>query len=131
MLNPSTADANIDDPTIRRCLGFSQAWGYDGMMVCNLFAYRSTDPDELRPTLEYAGVMNGIMVQAAAPGAELIVCAWGGHRIVTAEIVNQTARVIGKPLHALALTKGGQPRHPLYLPEHLQPQPFQWVSKEM
>lgn len=53
MLNPSTADAEIDDPTITRCIGFAKSWGFGGLMVGNLWAYRATDPKELKKIPKY------------------------------------------------------------------------------
>src|SRR5262245_13227298 len=76
MLNPSTADADQDDPTIRRCLGFSRAWGAGGLVVVNLFALRATDPDQLRIAADPVGPDNDSHLSTAAFG-RLVVAAWG------------------------------------------------------
>ena len=81
MLNPSTADANIDDPTIRRCIKFSQTWGYGSMWVGNLFAWRSTDPMALFGLSEHEriGPDNDRHLTAMAHESAQIICAWGDH----------------------------------------------------
>ena len=113
MLNPSTADAYADDPTIRRCMGFARSWGYGGIMVGNLFAFRAADP------------RNDVVLGNLARAADLIVCAWGAHRMVTrrAPAVIELLRRIGHP-HYLELTATGEPRHPLYLRADLSPVPW-------
>ena len=121
MLNPSTADADIDDPTIRKCVGFAKRWGFDRMEVVNLFAYRATDPRVLLRLPERDdpfGVRNQEVIQQAAWDCAMIVCAWGTH----GAHLGQNETVLGwiegcqsKPLGALGFSKNGEPRHPLML----------------
>ncbi len=78
MLNPSTATATLDDPTIRRCMGFARAWGFTDLQVCNLFAFRATDPAELTAvTIDPIGPLNNQAIVGLASDADRIVCAWG------------------------------------------------------
>jgi hypothetical protein len=122
MLNPSTADGEQDDPTIRRCIAYAKAWGAHGLEVVNLFAFRATDPDELLRTSRPIGPENDAAIRDALTRAGLVVAAWGTHeaargrdRAVT-ELVTRT-----HDLHALALSNDGHPKHPLYLRKSLQP----------
>ena len=120
MLNPSTADGEADDPTIRRCVGFAKRFKFDRLEVVNLFAYRATDPQEvLRMTGagDPIGPRNQDIIERAAADAGLIICAWGAHgsHIGQDETVRGWLEIFGKPLYALGLTKDGKPRHPLYL----------------
>lgn len=125
MLNPSTADADIDAPTIRRCMGFVRSWGYGTLVVVNLFAFRSTDPRQLKKlTPERAiGSKNDAALIRAAGVADMVVCAWGAHGSLHGrdQAVRDQLRSAGIELHALRLTKHGQPAHPLYLPRDLVP----------
>lgn len=133
MLNPSTADGAQDDPTIRRCVGFAKAWGYDRMEVVNLFAYRATDPAALlalNHTDEPWGPENRRHIQAAMDGnVNRVVVAWGAHgaHLDQAETVlawiEDYAGLLDNPCEivALGLTKDGHPRHPLYLPKSAAP----------
>lgn len=127
MLNPSTADAEIDDATIRRCLVFSDAWGYGALEVVNLFALRSTDPRALAQADDPVGPRNDAMIMAAATPAEaLVVCAWGtgGGLHARDQAVLRSLRDRFVRLHYLSLTKGGHPGHPLYLPKDSRPKPW-------
>jgi hypothetical protein len=126
LLNPSTADATRDDPTIRRCIGFARAWGFGALEVVNLFAYRATHPPRLRACSHPVGCDNDRHLLAARARADLVVVAWGVHggwqardRAVTELLAGGSA-----PLQCLGLTKGGHPRHVLYLPAALHPRPF-------
>lgn len=119
MLNPSTADATADDPTIRRCIGFARLWGLDGLAVVNLYALRSTDPAGLwAADVDPVGPDNDRHLWAAAVHASdaetPLVAAWG----VNAK-ASRIEAVLDLPgmhrLQALGITKAGQPRHPLYL----------------
>jgi hypothetical protein len=122
MLNPSTADAQADDPTIRRCMGFARLWGYGGICVVNLFAYRSTDPRALATVLDPVGPRNDEQIDSTIGGADLIVAAWGAHGTIGARSAVVRALVEKhRPLHHLGLTKNGSPRHPLYLRGDTQP----------
>lgn len=124
MLNPSTADASADDPTIRRCVDFSASWGYGALEVVNLFALRSTDPRTLAHTEDPVGPRNDASILAAATLEQtLVVCAWGagGGLRDRDQAVLAMLRSHGVRLHYLALTKGGQPGHPLYLPKTTTP----------
>lgn len=118
MLNPSTAGETEDDPTIKRCISFSQRWGYGGLDVANLFALRATDRRELRRAADPIGPENDRYIAEAAARASGIIVAWGEHggymgraRAVLALL----ARYTTQPLHCLGVTKNGSPRHPLYV----------------
>lgn len=124
-LNPSTADHEADDPTVRRCLGFARLWGYDALLVGNLFALRSTDPRALRSASDPVGPDNDAHLRAMAGMAELVVCAWGaGAAHDRAEDVKRLLRyedtgvdrLRPRQLNCLGRTKQGPPRHPLYVP---------------
>lgn len=115
MLNPSTADGDQDDPTIRRCIGFAKAWGCEGLMVANLYALRSTDPSAIRHHPDPVGPLNDELLAEMVRHRD-IVCAWGANAPAerVAEFVALVAENGGR-LWSLATTKTGQPRHPLYL----------------
>ena len=117
MLNPSTADESQDDPTIRRCIGFAQAWNAAELVVTNLFALRATDPRELRCVADPVGPQNDDWILDTARQADRVVCAWGNHGQLggRGSAVATLLRDAGVELHALKVTKAGQPQHPLYL----------------
>lgn len=117
MLNPSTADADVDDPTIRRCIAFSRSWGMAGLRVTNLFALRATQPAQLREHPDPVGVLNDAEIQAAAQGSAYTVCAWGGHRMarIRAAGVMLALELAGTTTVALKVSKSGAPWHPLYV----------------
>lgn len=121
MLNPSTADANEDDPTIRRVRGFSKAWGYDGFTVVNLYAYRATSPVMLKMAEDPVGPDNDESIRMAAANAARVVCAWGqpGPQRERASRVLQMLSEISGTLYMLRQNENGQPAHPLYLPKSL------------
>ena len=126
MLNPSTADAEKDDPTIRRCMGFAKDWGYGGLYVVNLFALRATNPKDLLKAPFVVGVENEKWIRRMSALAHLVVCAWGNGVIVDKlqKRLDHTWKPlswINKPLHYLELANDGTPKHPLYLPKHLTP----------
>ena len=115
MLNPSTADAAEDDPTIRRCIKFARDWGFNGIRVTNLFAYRATNPDELGKTNDPFGPENSEYLRSAF--GPITVCAWGSHKYVGR--VNQNTDVFERENTAflcLGYNQDGSPKHPLYVP---------------
>lgn len=120
MLNPSTADEDNDDPTIRRCIGFSQSWGFGSLVVVNRYALRTTHPRLLREHMDPRGPLNDGFIANHLRDAELAVVAWGAFHVggvfpVTGSPVNEIARRIQKSLFCLGTTKDGSPRHPLYV----------------
>lgn len=131
MLNPSTADASNDDPTIRRCKGFAQAWACGRLVVVNLFAFRATKPADMKRADDPVGPDNDAHIARAAlevsrSGGHLV-CAWGAHgkikdrgRKVLADLLAQD----GAAPCSLDLTADGMPRHPLYLRGDLLPVPY-------
>lgn len=129
MLNPSTADAFQDDPTIRRCIGFARAWGFDRLEVRNLFSLRATNPDELYAAPDPVGGEEADAAILFASMAERVVFAWGTHgtfqnrdKHVIAKV--EVARRSREPAMCLGLTKDGHPRHPLYVRADFPPIPF-------
>lgn len=116
MLNPSTADADLDDPTIRRCRSFAQTWGCNGIKVVNLYALRSTDPAGLWVHADPVGPENDNWLTRIALSADEVVCAWGANAEAprAAEVANML-RAAGIRLKCLGTTKSGAPRHPLYI----------------
>lgn len=114
MLNPSMADARVDDPTIRRTMGFSMRWGFSRSIVANLFGWRSTDPDALHGVHDPVGPDNDDVIRELARDAARIVVAWGSHPMARAR-AEVVLPLLG-PRLALRLTKTGAPEHPLYVP---------------
>lgn len=112
MLNPSTADEVEDDPTIRRCIGFANREGMGALAVMNLYAYRATDPKELKRVFDPIGPDNDEWLDSASRGADITVAAWGANAVPARS--RAVKRMLTKPMH-LGLTKGGFPKHPLYL----------------
>lgn len=133
MLNPSTADENSDDPTIRRCTSFAHYWGYGGIEVCNLFALRTTDPKLLYKHPDPVGPQNDAYLIEAAHSAHRVVCAWGNHGLYLhrAEEVCQLMRGINQPLDALKLTKKHMPQHPLYLKSDARPKSWRGTEQRL
>jgi hypothetical protein len=123
MLNPSTADEHQLDPSCSRARDFAERWGYGALIVTNLFAWRATDPAEMKRAEEPVGRSNNQAILRSARQSAVVVCAWGNHgaHLDRAAIVVGNLRGAGVPLHALRITAGGQPSHPLYLPARLQP----------
>jgi hypothetical protein len=121
MLNPSTADASLDDPTIRRCVSFARREDFGGIQVMNLFAFRATSPDDMRAAANPVGPANDQWISAAlrssAASKRPILAAWGAHGDfrARANYVTGMARLHGATLVSLGTTKDGHPRHPLYV----------------
>jgi hypothetical protein len=133
MLNPSTADGDKDDPTIRRCMGFSRRDGYGGLVVLNLFAFRSPKPERLLRAKEPQGPENGATLNRWLddPLISGVVFAWGGWiegslaRRKVSLVVRNTLSTVRASSHrpvCLGTTTKGAPRHPLYVPAT---QPFE------
>lgn len=121
MLNPSTADDQEDDPTIRRCIGFAKYWGYGSLEVMNLFAYRATDPSELRKVVDPIGPDNDIHIFRAAIQTDLIITAWGTHGPVLGRNLVVMENLYSFRTYCLGVSKGGHPKHPLYIPGDQRP----------
>ncbi|TCK44028.1 hypothetical protein B0G84_2376 [Paraburkholderia sp. BL8N3] len=116
MLNPSTADATLDDPTIRRCRSFAAAWGMNGITVANLYALRCTDPAGLWIHADPIGPKNDDHLYELAVTHGRVVCAWGAKaRADRVAAVVRLLRDAGATLACLGTTKSGAPRHPLYV----------------
>lgn len=126
MLNPSTADAQLDDPTIRRCRVFSRRWNFDGLTVVNLFALRATDPRKLKLDAEPVGPENDFVITDNVHAHAMVVAAWGAHGSLhdRARAVRALLRQSGAAVHHLGLTSKGDPKHPLYLAGDTVPQPW-------
>jgi len=117
MLNPSTADAEKDDPTIRRCVSFAQRWGYSKLEVVNLFAWRTPYPGDFRGVADPVGPDNDRYVLEALARATIVVAAWGRLEMARprAQVVTKIAEQMCKSLNSLGVTKSDCPRHPLYV----------------
>jgi len=129
MLNPSTADGETDDATIRKCVGFAKLWRYERVAVVNLFAYRATKPRDLFAAkankIDIIGWQNQECVQEMVRDAGLIVCAWGGHGVGHEFHIEEVRGWLEpKRQFHLGLTRDGQPRHPLYVPYSQKPLPM-------
>jgi len=124
-LNPSTADGETDDATIRRCVVFCQSWGYGSLIMVNLFAYRATDPKDLKRSEDPIGDDNNRHIVMSAEASDLIIAAWGSH-----------GKFLGRANHVIQMFNSGvlkclkqnkmdkSPSHPLYLKAGLKPIPM-------
>lgn len=133
MLNPSTADASNDDPTIRRCRGFAQREGAGGIVVINLSPFRATDPKDLNATRMVTdvdfmiprGPQEDAFKTAAATNGRLV-CAWGANYQPWMKWSIGLAQMTFGHAYCLGLTKSGHPRHPLMLPSSAPLERFYW-----
>jgi hypothetical protein len=127
-LNPSTADATNDDPTIRRCIGFARQWGCGRLAVLNLFAVRATDPADMKRADDPVGPENkdwfDRILRDSHDGP--VVCAWGVHGEYMEQDLTALGWLEGYGIKTLALgaTREGHPKHPLYLPYSAPLAPF-------
>ncbi len=117
MLNPSTATEMKNDPTIERCERRARALGFGAFTACNLFAFRATDPRDLKRAKAPIGPENLAQLLAASRRADTILCAWGTHgaHMGMGEAIASLLRAQGYQLHHLGLSKDGHPKHPLYI----------------
>lgn len=123
MLNPSTADAMVDDQTIKRCKSFSKAWGYDGIVVVNIFAFRTAYPAELARAEDPVGPENDEWIRHWPQRSDLVVAAWGGSypKPQASRVAAMHERLKPYDPHVLGLTRAGEPLHPARLDGSLRP----------
>jgi hypothetical protein len=126
MLNPSTADETVLDPTCARARDYAERWGFGTLLVTNVFAWRATDPHELKAVANPVGKGNDAALLRAAGTARLVVCAWGNHgaHLKRSGEVVRLLENAGIALHVLRLNANGEPTHPLYLARGLRPRPW-------
>ena len=117
MLNPSKATEVQNDPTIERCERRARALGFGGFQATNIFAYRATDPRDMRAADDPEGPDNMDVLLQGMDWADMVICAWGTHGAHRNQgpQVAATLRQSGRPLHHLGLSKAGHPKHPLYI----------------
>ena len=118
MLNPSTADGQVDDNTVTRCINYARRWGYGGLLVGNLFALRSTDPQLVRrDPCAAIGPLNDMYLRKMSRRADLTIVAWG---VIGGEFrgrISDVLTTIGSDILCIGTTQDGHPRHPLYAPK--------------
>lgn len=121
-LNPSTADETEDDPTIIRCINFAKSWGYGGVCMANLFAYRATKPSDMKASSDPIGTENDAWLAKLAKEAGIVVAAWGndGNYLERSSVIKNSL----PNLHYIKMNKSGEPAHPLYLKGDLEPAPI-------
>ena len=122
-LNPSTADARRNDPTIRRCIGFARDWGFGGVWVLNLFAFRATYPEDLKAAADPVGPRNDEWLRRVARQSERIVACWGNDGVFLGRSA-AVRKMLGDRLEVIRMNASGEPAHPLYLPRRLHPRPW-------
>lgn len=128
-LNPSTADAEVDDPTVRRCVRFARDWGFGGLILTNLFAFRSTDPKRIKGVADPVGPENDLVIRRACKSVDCVVVAWGVHGTLS----NRDREVLAmlESPQCLGVTNGGAPRHPLYLAARARRRQFRTSSRAL
>jgi hypothetical protein len=118
MLNPSTADGEQDDPTIRRCVGFARREGFGRLEVVNLYGYRATEPKVLIEADDPVGVGNDLAIAGALRRADRVIVAWGNQGGVDAgriAVIREMVEEAECAVMCFGVTSLGQPRHPRYL----------------
>ena len=128
MLNPSTATEVQNDPTVERCERRARALGFGAFRVCNIFAWRDTDPKALRRADDPVGPENDAAIVAGCKWADAAICAWGTHGsfMDRGPRVERLMRGTDCPMQHLGLTKDGHPKHPLYIPYTEAPR--DWIA---
>lgn len=116
-LNPSTADETTDDPTIRRCINFAKSWGYGGLYMVNLFAYRSTNPNNIRIVDNPISDNNDSYISHYAKLSDKVVACWGNrgsYQKRSKEVTN-----LLEEIYCFGQNKSGEPKHPFYLKKEI------------
>ncbi|MBU2981309.1 DUF1643 domain-containing protein [Lentibacter algarum] len=124
MLNPSTATEMQNDPTVERCERRARALGFGAFQVTNIFAWRDTDPKNMRAAAEPVGPENDRIIAEGCAWADQIIAAWGAHgdHLGRGASMQAVLRATGLPVSHLGLTKAGHPKHPLYIAYTQQPE---------
>ncbi|HXM82965.1 MAG TPA: DUF1643 domain-containing protein [Burkholderiales bacterium] len=130
MLNPSTADEAQLDPSCTRARNYAERWGFGSLLITNIFAWRATDPEEMKAARDPVGRGNDAAILRAAREADVVVCAWGNHgaHLGRAERVRALLRKENIALHVLRMNGGGEPAHPLYLSGQLRPRRWDYFT---
>jgi hypothetical protein len=129
MLNPSKADADVDDPTIRRCIGFARREGCGALMVGNLFAFRATNPEVMADAEDPFGPENRHFLMNMVERVDgPLIAAWGSHWMADDAVSEWVRSAGGSRLLCLGRTKVGAPRHPLYVRADAPLMPFERVT---
>ncbi len=121
-LNPSTADESTDDPTLTRCINYAKSWGYGGVCVANLFAFRATEPLEMKKSNDPIGRENDKWLKNLASKAGLVVAAWGNYGSYLGR--SSEVKALISNMYCLKINKSGEPAHPLYQAAKLKPAPM-------
>ena len=133
MLNPSTADEQINDPTVEGCEQRARKWGYGGSVVLNIFAWRATDPENLKKCANPIGDDNDLWMHKLAVLSQThdVIAAWGEHGAHEnrGQAVLDIFRQKEGRLQALIMNQSGAPRHPLYIKRSVRPTPFFPIPK--
>ncbi|WP_366914828.1 DUF1643 domain-containing protein [Hyphomonas sp.] len=124
LLNPSVADAEIDDPTLRRCIGFAKRENCGGLTVVNLFAFRTSDPKLLLRAEDPEGPENQLHLRMAVEAADMVICGWGAHPVAQKSGQNLVQAFPAIAFRCLGKSGAGAPRHPLYLKSDAELRPF-------
>ncbi len=125
MLNPSTADAFKADPTVSRCMVWAQKWGYGVLEVVNIFAFRATDPKDMKKAEDPVGPLNNDFLRDAAAAADLVIAAWGAHGDYRERGLEVGRKILKRrQLSCLDIIESGHPKHPLYIKGATIPRPF-------
>ncbi len=121
-LNPSTADEIKNDPTVTRCINYAKRWGYGGIIMLNIFAFRATVPKMLKSAAEPIGKDTDVWITAKSQETDLTIACWGTH----GEFMDRGKEVLKllNDFKCLGITKHGYPKHPLYLRNDLEPIDF-------
>lgn len=124
-LNPSTADSNDDDPTIRRCIQFGKDLNYDGIYMINLFTFRATKPDDMKSTHHNLnGLLSFYNMSLVAQKSHMIIAAWGNHGSYLSRnsvVEGYITSLMNRNLYCLEINKNGSPKHPLYIKSSAKP----------
>jgi hypothetical protein len=128
MLNPSTATEIQNDPTVERCEQRARSLGYGSFRVCNIFAWRDTDPKKMKLAYNPIGEFNDQVILESCLWADLILCAWGthGNHLDRDQDLLSKIYITKKDLYHLGLSKNGFPKHPLYI-SYAQ-KPLRWAT---
>lgn len=126
MLNPSIANVEINDPTVERCQRRAVAGGFGGLQVVNIFALVSTDPARLYAHADPVGPDNDAAILDAIKDGGMLIAAWGTHgqHVGRALFVMEMLRKAGVTPYCLGTNADGSPKHPLYMKNSIEPQPY-------